>query len=142
MTLLQCYLPLIRYCYHLLTWMFHFRVGISLCSFDLLRSNLDVAVQSAHQFFLLRYLSLFYPFIKGSSFSPQTTQMSCCQDISFFLSFLQRTLQIFSGNTVACAFFLDQESFYSWDVYLFWAPFCHCFYKSKSVLPPTHVPRV
>ena len=69
--------------------------------------------------FALRYLFPNYPFIKGSSIEPQTTQMSCSQDICSSLVLSSKDTLV-SDNTSVCAFFWQQESFHSWDM-------CHSF---------------
>ena len=47
------------------------------------------------------------------------------------LFFLQGTLQIVSGNTVVCAFFIYPESFHSWDMCIYFGTFLPLFLQEQ-----------
>ena len=98
------------------------------------------SVSRAHSFSALRLLFLYYPFIKGLSFQPQTMQMSSSQDICSSLVLASRdTSDCIRQHCCLCfLFYIKRASTHGTCIYF--GTFCHYFYKNKSVLSPSHVP--
>ena len=81
---------------------------------------------------LLRHLFLFYPFIKGLSFQPQTTQMSSSQDICSSLVLASRdTLDSIRQHCCLCFLFISRELPLLGHVSLFWLLFAIIFTRTS-----------
>ena len=79
------------------------------------------SVSRAHSFSALKLLFLYYPFIKGLSFQPQTTQMSSSQDICSSLVLASRdTSDSIRQHCCLCFLFISRELPLLGHVYLFW----------------------
>ena len=73
-------------------------------------SPLCSSVSRSHSLSALRLLFLYYPFIEGLSFQPQTTQMSSSRDNSDSIR----------QHCVLCFLFISRELPLLGHVYLFW----------------------
>ena len=82
--------------------------------------------------FLLRHSFLLYPFIKGSSLQPQTTQMSCSQDICSSLVLSSRdTSDSLRQHYYLCFLFISRELPLLGYVSLFWHLFAIIFTRTS-----------
>ena len=65
--------------------------------------------------------------------------MSCSQDICYLIVLsLKDTFRLSQAILLSVLSFCNKRAS---TLLSFLTPVCHSFYKSKSVLPPTHVPR-
>ena len=81
---------------------------------------------------LFRHLSLFYPFIKGSSLQPQTTQMFCSQYICSSLVLSSRdTSDSLRQHCCLCFLFISRELPLLGHVSLFWHLFAIIFTRAS-----------
>ena len=129
-----------------LTWMPHFRVGelfvlfespkVYICCSSPICSSLSRAHRHCCAFWL-RLLFLYYPFIKGSFIQPQTTQMSCPQDICSSLDLSSKdNLDILRQLHCLCFLFVTRELPLLGHVSIVWHLFA--FFLQEKVCSSTY----